>query len=294
MPTTLNNYANVSYSYSGAVTPGSVTSNTTLTTLLDEYSLFATKTALVNTFRPGDRLAYVLQLENNGQGPIYNITVSDDLGGVIPGSPLQNPLGYLQGSARLYSNGEPVAIIPTMENNRLVFQLPSPLMPRDNATIVYMASVNPDLPVSVGSITNSATITGNGCSATGAAIPDIPVVSETVVRELYAELSILKEADKHQIVSGETLTYTFTIANSGNIEATPVTLTDRLPANFTPALVSVTINGYTTTYNPGQYNLDPRTNEITLPNAYGPQIIVPAATELGPGIASVLIAGVVS
>lgn len=294
MPTTLNNSANITYSYSGATAPGSVTSNTTSTMLLDEFSLHATKTALVQSFRPGDQLAYVFQLENNGQGPVYNITISDDLGGLLPGTNSQTALEYLQGSTYFYTNGEQIAILPVLSNDQLIFQLPSPLMPRDNALILYMVRVRPDLPISLSTITNSATISGNGNGTSGSSIGELPLVSATIQRERYAELSLLKEADKHQIVPGETLTYTFSMTNTGNIEASPVTLTDQLPANFTPNYVAVTNNGFTTSYSPSQYDLDSLTNEITLPNEYGPQIVVPAATEYGPGVTSILISGMVS
>ena len=79
MPTNLNNQANITYSFAGSGT-GAANSNMTTTTLLDEYSLTATKTSLTETFRPGQNLTYIFRLENNGTGPLYTVTVADDLG----------------------------------------------------------------------------------------------------------------------------------------------------------------------------------------------------------------------
>ena len=96
MPTNLNNQANITYSFAGSGT-GAANSNMTTTTLLDEYSLTATKTSLTETFRPGQNLTYIFRLENNGTGPLYTVTVADDLG-AAEGA---DPLSYVSGSARV-------------------------------------------------------------------------------------------------------------------------------------------------------------------------------------------------
>ena len=60
MPTVLNNQANISYNYDGSPNPQNAISNTVATTLLDEYSLTATKSALNNSFRPGNNVTYII------------------------------------------------------------------------------------------------------------------------------------------------------------------------------------------------------------------------------------------
>lgn len=57
MSTTLNNQALVSYYYNGEQSGGSAASNMISTTLLDQYSISAVKTALTPSFRPGQRVA---------------------------------------------------------------------------------------------------------------------------------------------------------------------------------------------------------------------------------------------
>ena len=80
MPTPLNNQASIRYSYNNNTGTGAASSNTVTTNLLDRYTLSATKTPLSATFRPGENITYVLRLENNGSGDLYNVTVADNLG----------------------------------------------------------------------------------------------------------------------------------------------------------------------------------------------------------------------
>ena len=67
----MNNQANIAYSYAGGTGTETASSNITTTTLLDEYSLVATKTALTATYRPGEDLTYVIRLENSGMIESY-------------------------------------------------------------------------------------------------------------------------------------------------------------------------------------------------------------------------------
>ncbi len=116
----------------------------------------------------------------------------------------------------------------------------------------------------------------------------------TITAANFAELAIYKNASADSIVSGDTLTYTFTILNSGNSAATDVVLTDNLPDEFTITSVTVTSEGVTRAYAASEYDVDTTTNTITLPNATGLAITVPAATAQGPGITTVTITGTVA
>lgn len=71
-------------------------------------------------------------------------------------------------------------------------------------------------------------------------------------------------------------------------------MTDALPASFVPNLVQLTVNGATTTFSEGQYSTDPSTHVLTLPTSSGPSISVPAATENGPGTATITVTGTIT
>lgn len=289
MPTPLNNQASIRYNYNNNTGTGSANSNTVTTNLLDQYTLTATKTPLSATFRPGDNLTYILRVENNGSGELYNVTVTDDLGGGGAAAPLV----YQDGSLRAYINNTPVTLAPTAQGGTMTATLPAPLAAGDAALLVYTARVRADAPLTLASITNTAAVTANGGSATGAAVTADPAPTATVLRASYADVSLYKEADKQSVVPGEPLTYTFTLTNTGNQAAEGVTLTDTLPAGFTVTQVTVDTGSGPQVLAGSDYTVA-ADNTITLPSATGAPIQVAAATADAPGTTTVTITGTMS
>ncbi len=287
MPTPLNNQASIRYNYSGAGT-GTAVSNTVTTNLLDRYTLAATKTPLSSTFRPGENVTYVIRVENNGSGDLYNVTIADDLGGGA-----DTPLVYTPASLRAYVDSIPVTISPVVQGGTLTAVLPAPLPAGTAAILVYTAQVRPDVDFTLQSITNTVAVTANGGSAAGPAVTVTPSPTATLLRDSYAEVTLYKEADKQSVMAGEPLTYTFTLTNQGNQAADSVTLTDQLPTGFSVTQVSVSAGGATTVLAPGDYTVA-ADNTITIPSTTGKAITVPAATVAAPGIATVAITGTVA
>ncbi len=287
MPTPLNNQASIRYNYSGAGT-GTAVSNTVTTNLLDRYTLAATKTPLSSTFRPGENVTYVIRVENNGSGDLYNVTIADDLGGGA-----DTPLVYNPASLRAYVDSIPVTISPVVQGGTLTAVLPAPLPAGTAAILVYTAQVRPDVDFTLQSITNTVAVTANGGSAAGPAGTLTPSPTATLLRDSYAEVTLYKEADKQSVMAGEPLTYTFTLTNQGNQAADSVTLTDQLPTGFSVTQVSVSAGGATTVLAPGDYTVA-ADNTITIPSTTGKAITVPAATVAAPGIATVAITGTVA
>ncbi len=287
MPTPLNNQDSIRYNYSGAGT-GTAVSNTVTTNLLDRYTLAATKTPLSSTFRPGENVTYVIRVENNGSGDLYNVTIADDLGGGA-----DTPLVYNPASLRAYVDSIPVTISPVVQGGTLTAVLPAPLPAGTAAILVYTAQVRPDVDFTLQSITNTVAVTANGGSAAGPAVTVTPSPTATLLRDSYAEVTLYKEADKQSVMAGEPLTYTFTLTNQGNQAADSVTLTDQLPTGFSVTQVSVSAGGATTVLAPGDYTVA-ADNTITIPSTTGKAIAVPAATVAAPGIATVAITGTVA
>ena len=58
-----------------------------------------------------------------------------------------------------------------------------------------------------------------------------------------AKLSVVKSVDKNFAVKGETLTYTITITNSGNVDINDIFFTDNIPQGTTFVEKSVSIDG---------------------------------------------------
>ncbi len=282
----MNNQANIAYSYAGGTGTETASSNITTTTLLDEYSLVATKTALTPTYRPGEDLTYVIRLENSGMGDLYTVTVNDDLGAAGANSPLR----YV--ASAVYVGGTAVTANVDVSDSGVSFVLPAPLAPGAEALIVLVVRVREDAGVTA-PITNTAAVTAAGGSASGTAVTASPSPTATVTPRQYADLAIAKQGDKATVVPGETLTYTFTLTNTGNQSAENVVLTDKLPAGFSITGITAQTGGTTTTYTAGQYTVS-ADNTLTLPAAGGPEITVPAATAAGPGVTLLTVAGTVA
>lgn len=287
MPTPLRNQASITYEYQGSASLGSADSNVTVTYLLDPYAMSAVKTVLQGTFRPGENLTYVFRIKNTGTQALYHVTVKDNLGGS------QEPLSYLQGTARLYVNQTELILTPTVGEGTLTFFLPDPLLSGQEAVIVYVAVVSETIDFQVNTIMNMAEVTANGGSAAGPQISAVPPPSAEIQREAYAQVSISKQPDKRIVAPGESLTYTFTLLNTGNQVALNVIIQDTLPAEFTVNEVRLLSGDASFIYAPGDYTIDSN-NRITLPNASGTPITVPAADLEGPGMTIVTITGTVT
>lgn len=246
-------------------TGGAVSSNVARGTILDVVSV--TKTAVGGSYRPGDRVTYVVSVVNAGTSPVTGVTVSDDLGSYEFGGGTRTPLTYVDGSATLYTNGTPGAAPTVTPGAPLVFgDITVPA--NGNVMIVYEADVNGYADPAVGGETvNTATVTGNG-------IPTSVTAQAVITAEPEPGLAITKSISPDTLTDNSTVTYTFEIDNNGNTEADAgdaVVLTD----TFDPILsgLTVTLNGTPLTA-PDDYSYDETTGEFsTVPG----RITVPAA-----------------
>ena len=243
---------------------GSTNSNTVTGELVEV--LTATKTAIPQTYRPGDRVTYVVTLVNTGTVALTGLTVQDNLGAYTPDAVTLYPLTYE--SALFYQNGvlQPTpAVTPGPPLSFGNVSVPA----GGNATLVYDVIVNEYAsPLSGGTVENTVTVTGDGLAS--------PVTATEIITALDAtDLTITKSVCPAVVTDNGQLTYTFVIQNSGNAEAVAtddLVLTD----TFNPILnpITVTYNGVTWTEGVN-YTYDPTTGAFaTLPG----QITVPAAT----------------
>ena len=281
---TFTNTATLSYN------GGTVNSNTVSGTIQEVLSI--TKTAVNDNYSVGDNVTYVVSLLNTGTAPFTNVTVTDDMGGYLCNTTTVYPLEYNEGTARYYVNGvlqEPPAVT---ENGSLVFT--GLTVPADgNAMLVYEATVTPFAPPQSGGLIN------NVVTATGTSIPAGLTDTATISALDEPKLTINKAVCPAVVNANGTLTYTFTIQNTGNTEAVAtdnIVVTD----TFDPVLniTSVTYNGTPWT-SPANYTYNNITGQFS--TVLG-QITVPAATyqqdagcgwTVTPGVSTITVTGTV-
>lgn len=258
----ITNRANLTFTYGGVT--GSATSNLATATLLDPLSV--EKTSVGNTYRAADKVTYVLSVQNNGNTTLTDVTLTDNLGTYPSANGVAvTPLTY-NDNATLYISGIFSGPIEgTATANSVTFTIPA-LAPGANAMVLYEAVTNAYTPTAPGSsITNTVTVTATSVTAPLTA-------THTITAEDYADISILKEMSPDPISDGDLITYTFTITNMGNTDATGVVLTDAF--NPIPNAITVTVGGQTVS--PNDYTYE--NGLLTLPTGEGFSITVPAAS----------------
>lgn len=289
MATRITNQATLTYQY-GNMT-GVASSNIATATL--QEALTTVKTALDTAYRADQAITYILTMANSGSNALTNVTITDDLGTYTPagGTTPVTPLTYA-GPAQLYINGVlSGAITPAVNDRSIVFTIPS-LAAGANAMILYKANVNGFAPLSTDtSITNTVSITADE-------LTDALQDSHTLAAEAYANVSILKDMSPDPVTDGGVLTYSFTLYNYGNTEATNVVLRDAFsPA---PAGLTVSINGTAVpssgyTYIDGVLTLPSTATAITLtvPAATFTQDATTGAVTINPGMTTVTVSGTI-
>ena len=283
MATILNNSATLTYN--SGENSGSAASNVVSTSLLDSYSITAQKFTANDSWRPGENITYLVTVKNTGTQPVFAVQITDNLGGGTDA-----PLNYVLNSALVIDEDGVTQIVPTAVSP-LTIVLPDALQSSESVTVLYVAQVDSVIADDVQSITNTVAATARQGSAAGEIVEAEPV-SVTIDREDFAQIDVTKAVDKAVIASGDTLTYTFTIENSGNIEATNVVITDTLPAGFAITEISSETNAVVTVYDATDYTID-ADNTLTLPVG-GVTITVPPRTDAGNGVTTVTVKGIVT
>lgn len=231
--------------------------------------LSASKTAVRDRYSRNDDVTYVISIVNSGTTAFTGLTVSDNLGAYEFNGGTLYPLEYAEGSVRVYINGVLQTAPPTVTSLQpLVFSGLS-LPANSNMTIIYEAVTTRFAPLSAaGTITNTATISGDGAGS--------PVTATaTVTAKAEPDLTINKSIEPVVVTENGTVTYTFTIQNYGNTAtaaADNVSVTD----TFDPVLsnLSVAFNG--TAWTEGtEYTYNAGTGLFTTVPG---QVTIPAAT----------------
>ncbi len=266
-----------------------VNSNTVVGEIIEVLSI--TKTAVGDEYTPGGSVVYVISAVNSGNTPLNGLVLTDDLGAYNFGTRILYPLTYDEGSILYYINGvlQPSpAIVAGPPLTVSGINVPA----GGNVTVIYSATANEFAPPNTADIiTNTVTLSGAGVGE------DVSAV-ETVTAENRARLTITKALEPDTVAQRGTVTYTFTIENTGNIAAEDTVIITDI---FDPVLsnIQVTYNGEVWTENT-DYTYSEQTGTfvsvagaITVPPATYTQDITTGVWSVTPGITVITVTGTI-
>lgn len=269
-------------SYSG----GTTNSNIVTGEIVDVLSM--TKTAVSQSYTPGENVTYVVSIVNNGEVAVTGLTVTDDLGGYELEGETVYPLEYVDGSLLYLVDGAPQEMPDgTAGPPASVTGIDVPA--NGNVTLIYEARVTGFAPMGPDAeITNTVTV--EGACAPLSASATIPMAGEP-------ELTISKAVSPEVVPGCGELTYTFVIQNSGS-EAAGAEDAIVLSDTFDPVMNDITVELDGAALTEGtDYTYDETTGEFA--TAAG-RITVPGATytqndngtwTATPGVAVLTVAG---
>ncbi|WP_040329927.1 DUF7507 domain-containing protein, partial [Clostridium ihumii] len=172
----------------------------------------------------GETITYTVTVNNPGVAPVSNVLFTD---GVPSGT------SYVNGSLSVntaYTGTDPASGITLTSVGA-----------GQTVTITWKVTVGNVLP-NPNPVENIGIIT----------IPGLPPVNTNPVETQinHAGLQGIKEVDKVEAAVGETVTYTITVTNTGNVIANPVTLTDVVPNGTNYVSGTLTIDGVASSDDP--------------------------------------------
>ena len=203
--------------------PGSLTSNTVSTEVLSD---------VIKKVMTADKI-----FAKEGETVHNTVTITNNSSAVLTPAYIINPApdgaSFVDGSVKI--NGAAAPADPV-----LGITLPV-LNPGESITVEYDMKINS--PSTVTAVTNSAEFRYDvGDPVSGIITTYTEPTNAVTVNVVNAKLEVVKSVDKAFAVKGETLTYTITFTNKGNININDIYFTDNIPQGTTFVDGSVWIN----------------------------------------------------
>jgi len=194
---------------------------------------------------PGQAITYTLTATNTGNAPVDNVTVSDNLSGVLNNATLV-PESLTAESSVVGA----VVAAPTPLGKTVVWL--GSLSAGQTVTVTYKVIVNNEVTVN-DKIVNKVIGQGTNPEYPNDQVPSTCVTGDesgcySEITLEVAKLDIKKTSNVKSATAGQTITYTITGVNSGNVDLNPVTLRDNLTevlkyATLVPGSVKATVDG---------------------------------------------------
>ena len=221
------NQSNVTYNAvvpNEGTIPGSLASNTVNTEILS-YAVSKTLSCDKTWVREGETAHNTVTVTNNSAAKLVYTFISN-----LP----PEGISYVAGSIKVNGVSQP------SKDMIAGFYLPD-LNPGETLTIEYDLKV--DSPATLDKVTDVSEFQYTVNVPTGGTVSYREYTEPVTLNVIVAKLNAVKSVDKVFAKKGETLTYTVTMTNDGNIDIDDIYFTDPIPKGTTFVENSVYING---------------------------------------------------
>ncbi|MDO5738397.1 MAG: hypothetical protein Q4P65_04025, partial [Eubacteriales bacterium] len=187
----------------------------------------------------GDVLKYIIDIENRGKGNAERIQAID----IIPEGLEFVPKSIKDGEGKTltdaadddsaeYQDGKVIFRVGKNPSSSSSATIEGTLIPAERYKLEFQVKVV-DID-KVMSFKNTVKVSYEG---TGGSFANSTSDGEVEIKTFKPEISLTKTADRNKLVSGETITFTFLIKNTGNNDLTELRLEDKMPnLKLTPDL----------------------------------------------------------
>lgn len=223
----ITNQSNVTYNAvvpNQAGTPGELASNTVNTEILS-YLISKVLRADKTSAKEGETVHNTVTVTNNSKTKLVYTFISN---------PTPEGATYVAGSVKINGVVQPTYDLITG------FYLPD-LNPGESITVEYDLRINN--PATVTTVTDKSEFQYTVNDPVRGNVSFREYTDPVTINVLSVKLSVVKSVDKAFAAKGDTLTYTVTITNEGNVNINDIYFTDNIPQGTTFVEGSVSING---------------------------------------------------
>ena len=223
----IDNQSNVTYDSvlpDGTTQNGEQTSNLVKTELMTD-AVQAVKSSSAASLSEGQTATQTITITNNSSATLQNPTLTDTMG---------TGASYVSGSVTVNGTSRP------SDSPAAGIALPD-LPTGQSATVTY--TIQADANITQPQVVNSAQLAYTVTEPSGGTQNFTQNTNDVTISLISTSLGVVKSVDKAYAASGDTLTYTITVTNTGTVPANSVTFRDPIPNGTRFVAGSVTVNG---------------------------------------------------
>lgn len=291
MSNKISNTTSLTFEYAHGEKPSHLLMSTTAT--MNE-KIEVSLASLEEVYYQNESITYVITINNNNNSKLESPMVVCNLGSYLKTAKTEisriTPLDYV-GPAHLYLNGIfQNSLEPEIKNDQVIFK-PLSIPEKTTVLIIFKTMANQFSPISLDSkIENKISLKLSGSPSRFKASHTIPIAKKAI-------LKICKNIFPKFFSRGESIQYSITLYNYGNIAAENIKITDTFDPAPTLTNIKIDEKDISSTdysYTNGIFNLPIYGSDlnITVPGAEFETESTSHTTSIHPGITNIIITGI--